>query len=52
MGNIKFEVSMVFSNAHALKDVVREYAMKERYGLRFVKNELTRVTIVCQESYK
>lgn len=43
---------MIFPNAHTLKDAVREYAMKERYGLRFVKNELTRVTIVCQGSYK
>lgn len=50
MGSIK--VGMISFDAHALKDAIRVYTVNERYDLRFVKNELTRVIVMCQGSCK
>ncbi|KAG5521123.1 hypothetical protein RHGRI_033621 [Rhododendron griersonianum] len=47
MGKVKFCPGMKFSNAKEFREAVREYAIKKGKGIKFVKNETTRIKAIC-----
>nr|POE60179.1 hypothetical protein CFP56_25380 [Quercus suber] len=50
--HIYFEKDMLFTTPKQFKEAITDYAVFGRWGIRFVKNDLQRVRVVCQEGCK
>lgn len=49
MANPRFRLLMEFSNIKILKEAVRQYSIKNSRQIRYLKNDLRRIRVVCQE---
>ena len=49
-GSIKFYVGMRFLCMQEFRTLVREYGVKERRGIYFVKNDALRCQVICEEN--
>ncbi|KAL0320373.1 UNVERIFIED_CONTAM: hypothetical protein Sradi_5298800 [Sesamum radiatum] len=47
MQKIKLEKGMVFTNVDMFREVLKEYVIREGFQIKRIKNEKSRVTIVC-----
>lgn len=47
--NPKIEKGMIFSDREALKEAIKQYGRRNRYNLKFVRNEKLRVKAICKE---
>lgn len=47
MQNIEFKLGMLFSTANEFKDVVKEYAVKGGYDVKFTKSEKWKIQVNC-----
>ena len=50
--HIRFEKDMLFTTPKQFKEAVIDYVVYGGWGIRFVKNDLQRVRVVCQENCK
>lgn len=49
-GSIKFHVGMRFLCMQEFRTIVREYGLKERRAIYFVKNDARRCQVICEEN--
>lgn len=49
-GSIKFHVGMRFLCMQEFRMLVREYGLKERRGIYFIKNNAQRCQVICEEN--
>ncbi|KAH7855207.1 hypothetical protein Vadar_022329 [Vaccinium darrowii] len=47
--NLRFKIGMLFSSLQQFKTAITEYAVHGGYGIKFVKNDRSRVRVVCQK---
>ncbi|KAK9986881.1 hypothetical protein SO802_031832 [Lithocarpus litseifolius] len=50
--HIYFEKDMMFTTPKQFKEAITDYAVHGGWGIRFIKNDLQRVRVVCQEGCK
>ena len=50
--HISFKKDMLFTTPKQFKEAITEYAVHGEWGIKFVKNDLQRVRVVCQENCK
>ena len=50
--HISFEKDMLFTTPKQFKEAITKYAVHGGWGIRFIKNDLQRVRVVCQENCK
>ena len=50
--HIRFEKDMLFTTPKQFKEAVIDYVVHGGWGIRFVKNDLQRVRVVCKENCK
>ena len=50
--HIRFEKDILFTTHKQFKEVITDYAVHGGWGIRFVKNDLQRGRVVCQENCK
>ena len=49
MAKFEFKIEMLFNNAIEFKDVVREYAVKGGYDVKFTKSQTWKVQVNCSD---
>ncbi|KAK5794658.1 hypothetical protein PVK06_035897 [Gossypium arboreum] len=49
MSNPRLEVGMLFKSKHSLKEAAKQYGMLNSYFIKFPKNDLRRLKVVCNE---
>ena len=45
--HIRFEKDMLFKTPKQFKEAITDYAVHGGWGIRFVKNDLQRVRVIC-----